>query len=409
MRHLSIITVTFSALLFIGLMPKASSAAVSNAPILEGQKQIEEIKKFYRNNDEKLPKITVKGRDYTPGKALANYSDFWNAAANEVECGGEKIIRTQKLPGDTSTIAWNNSSLQFTCSNFARAINPLNDMAKELVNFSKREGITDLQMNKMIAFTRKLFGEAIRLAQGSHSTNYKSTGYFKSCAMTLANLYYAFGNSSDAQCRCIAHQIVDHTFTPPAGGCDLPTVNLIDISNAIGPVKHCTNNCRVAVGTSALAVPVTYDADNSFIKKADISTSTTQIDNLKKLETEYETLKKELQTEAEKAKAAAVAAQAKADAGAQKEITKGSALNTSLPVSDASIPRLIGRTIKQILGVTGAVGLAIFIYGGFVYLTSGGSQERIGLAKKVLTWSTLGLVVIFAAYAIVDFIITAVR
>jgi len=75
------------------------------------------------------------------------------------------------------------------------------------------------------------------------------------------------------------------------------------------------------------------------------------------------------------------------------------------PIGDVTIPELIGKIINGVLGVVGSLALVIFIYGGFVWMTAAGNTERITKGKNILIWATLGLVVIFASYAIVHFII----
>lgn len=75
--------------------------------------------------------------------------------------------------------------------------------------------------------------------------------------------------------------------------------------------------------------------------------------------------------------------------------------------SVTSVPQLIGNIIKTILTVVGALALGMFVYGGFTWLTSGGSSERIKKGKDILVWAVIGLVVIFASYTAVDFVLTA--
>jgi len=72
-----------------------------------------------------------------------------------------------------------------------------------------------------------------------------------------------------------------------------------------------------------------------------------------------------------------------------------------------SIPRLIGNIIKTILTIVGALALAMFVYGGFTWMTSGGSSEKIQKGKNILMWAVIGLVVIFTSYTLVDFVLTA--
>lgn len=69
-----------------------------------------------------------------------------------------------------------------------------------------------------------------------------------------------------------------------------------------------------------------------------------------------------------------------------------------------SIPVLVGRFVSILVGIAGSVALAVFVYGGFLWMTSLGSVERAGKAKSLLVWSALGVLVILASYAIVNFL-----
>lgn len=69
--------------------------------------------------------------------------------------------------------------------------------------------------------------------------------------------------------------------------------------------------------------------------------------------------------------------------------------------------QIIGKVIKTVLGVIGAIALLMFVYGGLAWMTSGGSPEKIKKAQATLIWAVLGMVVIFASYAAVDFVLKA--
>ncbi|MFH1315054.1 MAG: pilin [Candidatus Uhrbacteria bacterium] len=84
------------------------------------------------------------------------------------------------------------------------------------------------------------------------------------------------------------------------------------------------------------------------------------------------------------------------------------AVQLTNPLGDVSIPVIIGRVISAALGLSGSAALLMFVYGGFLWLTSGGSKERIDKGKKTLVWAIIGIVVIFAAYVIVDNLILAI-
>lgn len=75
------------------------------------------------------------------------------------------------------------------------------------------------------------------------------------------------------------------------------------------------------------------------------------------------------------------------------------------PLGETNVQGIIGRIIKFILGLTGVIALVMFIYGGFLWMTAAGSSDGIEKAKGILLWSTIGIIIIFSAYAIVDFVI----
>jgi len=61
--------------------------------------------------------------------------------------------------------------------------------------------------------------------------------------------------------------------------------------------------------------------------------------------------------------------------------------------------------INVALGFLGVVAIVIILYGGFIWLTSAGNEEKVGQAKKIITAGIIGLVIIFIAYAIATFVI----
>lgn len=79
--------------------------------------------------------------------------------------------------------------------------------------------------------------------------------------------------------------------------------------------------------------------------------------------------------------------------------------------SDVDDPaKIIGRLINAFLGILGILALVRTIYGGFLIMTgsSGGKEDKINKGKDVLKWSLIGLIIIFASYAIVNFVIDKV-
>jgi len=74
------------------------------------------------------------------------------------------------------------------------------------------------------------------------------------------------------------------------------------------------------------------------------------------------------------------------------------------PLGDVPLQVLIGQIINTLLGFVGSLFLVIFIYGGSLWMLSGGSSEKVQKGKNILMWATIGLVIVFASYGIVKFI-----
>jgi len=61
---------------------------------------------------------------------------------------------------------------------------------------------------------------------------------------------------------------------------------------------------------------------------------------------------------------------------------------------------------KFLLGIVGSLALLMFVYGGFVWLTSGGEAGKIDAGKKILVNSVIGVAITFFAWAVVAFVVT---
>ncbi len=66
--------------------------------------------------------------------------------------------------------------------------------------------------------------------------------------------------------------------------------------------------------------------------------------------------------------------------------------------------QLIGKIIKGVLGLVGSLALAMFVYGGFTWMLAAGNPTNVEKGKQILIWATIGLIVIFSSYALVQFV-----
>ncbi|HRH23452.1 MAG TPA: pilin [Candidatus Magasanikbacteria bacterium] len=74
-----------------------------------------------------------------------------------------------------------------------------------------------------------------------------------------------------------------------------------------------------------------------------------------------------------------------------------------------NLPALIGTLIKGLMGVVGTVALVMMLYGGITYMTARGNSESTTKARDTILWAGLGIVLIFASYALVNFVFEIFR
>lgn len=75
------------------------------------------------------------------------------------------------------------------------------------------------------------------------------------------------------------------------------------------------------------------------------------------------------------------------------------------PLGTTDIRIVIGNVIKGLLGLAGIAALLMFVYGGILWVTSGGKPEQVKKGKDTLIWAVIGIVVLFSAYALVSAVI----
>lgn len=93
-----------------------------------------------------------------------------------------------------------------------------------------------------------------------------------------------------------------------------------------------------------------------------------------------------------------------------KTVQAVSTTNLNNPLGDITTPQvLIGKIINSALGIVGSITLLMFVYGGFIWMTSSGSSDKIKKGKDIILWSAIGLVVIFSSYALVAVVIKSVK
>ena len=75
---------------------------------------------------------------------------------------------------------------------------------------------------------------------------------------------------------------------------------------------------------------------------------------------------------------------------------------------ETSIAKIVGKIINAFLSILGIIFMSYMVYAGYLWLTSHGQEEKIEKAKAIIRGSIIGLIIIFAAWAITSFVISQI-
>lgn len=98
--------------------------------------------------------------------------------------------------------------------------------------------------------------------------------------------------------------------------------------------------------------------------------------------------------------------------GATDDVTADWSLDTfgaDAGLGTESLPQVISGIINVILSTLGVIAVLIILWGGFLWMTAAGEPDKVEKAKKLIISGIIGLVIIFAAYAIASFVLGAVQ
>lgn len=84
-------------------------------------------------------------------------------------------------------------------------------------------------------------------------------------------------------------------------------------------------------------------------------------------------------------------------------VTHAASLINPLPnINDPE--SLVIQILRYFLGLLSLIGLIMFLYGGFMFLTSGGNADRVKKAKDTIVWAAAGVITILGSYTILSFV-----
>lgn len=73
----------------------------------------------------------------------------------------------------------------------------------------------------------------------------------------------------------------------------------------------------------------------------------------------------------------------------------------------ADLAETVGSIIQTVLTFLGVIFLVLIIYGGFMWMTAHGSEDKVSKAKNLITEAIIGLVIVLGAYLITYYVVSA--
>ncbi|MBI2644638.1 hypothetical protein HYW94_00465 [Candidatus Uhrbacteria bacterium] len=71
--------------------------------------------------------------------------------------------------------------------------------------------------------------------------------------------------------------------------------------------------------------------------------------------------------------------------------------------------KVIKNIINVVMGFLGMLAVLVILYAGFRWMTAAGNKEHVEAAHKMLTNGVIGLVIIFSAWTLAQFVIYALK
>ncbi len=76
-------------------------------------------------------------------------------------------------------------------------------------------------------------------------------------------------------------------------------------------------------------------------------------------------------------------------------------------LSNQDLPTTIAKIINVVISLSGIILLVLVIYAGFLWMTAAGNSEQVDKAKRILVQAVIGLIIVFASFAITQFVISS--
>jgi hypothetical protein len=97
------------------------------------------------------------------------------------------------------------------------------------------------------------------------------------------------------------------------------------------------------------------------------------------------------------------------DASSGNKTTSPKSVTLPNPIGKTSITAIIGTTLSYAIGLMGSLALMVFLYGGFMWVTSAGSGDKVKAGVDAMLYAAVGILVVFASYGIIKAVIKALE
>ena len=82
-------------------------------------------------------------------------------------------------------------------------------------------------------------------------------------------------------------------------------------------------------------------------------------------------------------------------------------INTAIGLGSDDPRAIAARIINVVLGFLGIIAVVIILYGGFIWMTAAGNEEKVGTARKIIIAGIIGLAIVLAAWGIAKFVLNS--
>ncbi|MCK5510711.1 hypothetical protein KAI65_04190 [Candidatus Parcubacteria bacterium] len=84
-------------------------------------------------------------------------------------------------------------------------------------------------------------------------------------------------------------------------------------------------------------------------------------------------------------------------------VADGAGYNTDQ--AEERLTLYVAKIINTVLSMLGVLFLVLMLYGGYLWMTAAGKEERVTKAKNLITAAIIGVIIVVSAYAISYFVI----